>query len=155
MTGRTKLILVLLFGGGAGFLLFRGSESAGARLTARIARTYQSSPVQTGDTPTCRVELSLPPGSTAGSNFEVPHAVFLKLNAGDSYERRTQAVSFLGLQAFQHKSTRNGQVTAEWDEGFGLLYIGIGAAALVAGVVVTAVLTLLLGALGLKKAPTV
>jgi len=156
MTGRTKLILVLLIGGGAGFLLFRASEKkAESRLTAQIARTYQASAIQTGDRPTFRVELSLPHGSATGNNIEVPEAVYVKLNAGDTYERRVQAISFLGLQAFQHKSTRNGQVVAEWDEGFGLLYIGIGGAGLVAGVVATAVLTVLLGALGLKKAPTV
>ena len=156
MTGRTKTILVFLLGAGVAFLLFRASERTwGSRTTAMIARTFQSAPIQTGDLPTFRAELALSPGAPVGNNLEIPEAVYQKLQTRDSYERRTQAVPFLGLQAYEHKATRDGQTVAEWDEGFGLLYVGIGVAGLVAGVVVTAVLTVLLGALGLKKAPTV
>ncbi len=156
MTGRTKSILVLLLGAGAAFLLLRASERTwGSGMTAMVARTFQSAPIQTGDLPTFRVELALPPGSSSGNNFEIPEAVYQKLMPRDSYEQRVQALPFLGLQAYRHQATRDGQPVADWDEGFALLYIGIGVAGLVAGVVASAVLALLLGAMGLKKAPNV
>lgn len=156
MTGRTKFLLVILAGAGAGFLLFRASERTwGSALKAQIARPYRASPIRVGDIHTFRAELSLPHGSSAGNNIEVPETVFEKIQAGDSYERRLRAVPFLGLQGFEHRVTRGAQVVAEWEEGHTILYGAIGATGLGVGILLTALVALVVSALGVGKAPNV
>jgi hypothetical protein len=156
MTGRMKLLLVLLVGGGAGFLLFRTSERAwGSNLKAAIARPYRASPIRVGDVHTFRAELSLPPGTVAGNEIEVPENVFEKLLAADVYERRMRALPFLGLQGFEHRVTRGAETVAEWEEGHTVLYGAIGVLGLAAGAVAAALAAIALSALGIGKAPNV
>jgi hypothetical protein len=156
MSGRAKSILVFVVAGALGFLIYRASERTwSSRVTAMVVRTFQSAPIQTGDLPTFQVELLHPTGSMAANILEIPGSVFSKLMPRDSYERSVRSLPFLGLQAYHHKATRDGQTVAEWDEGFPLLWAGVAGSALVAGIVVSAVVALLLGALGLKKAPNV
>ncbi len=156
MSGGVKFALVLLLGGGAGFLLARASERTwGSRVTAQVARAYRASPVRVGDIHTFRAELSLPRGSTGSTDLEVPETVFEKIQAGDLYERRLRAIPFLGLQALDHAVTRNGQPVASWDEGHPVLWGAIGLAGLVVGVLLTALASVLLGLAGIGKAPNV
>ena len=156
MSGRAKSIIVFLVAGALGFLLYRAAERTwSSRVTAMVIRTFQAAPIQTGDLPTFQVELGLPTGSTAHPIMEIPGDVYQKLMPRDSYERTVKSLPFLGIQAYHHTATRDGQRVAEWDEGLALLWIGVAGTALVVGVVVSAVAAVLLGALGLKKAPNV
>jgi hypothetical protein len=154
MTGRTKFIVVLVIAAGAGFLLFRASEREGGEpLKTTVARRYRASPVKVGDIHIFRLQLSLPPGP--GSEVEVPETVWEKVQDGDAYERRLRSLQVLGIQGLHYRITRGSEVVAEWDEGYPFFWGVIGAAGLGVGVILTAVVALLLGFFGVKKAPNV